>query len=802
MSKKDKKYNLYHRSLFINKYNYISFLYEDFIAYLKDYKNSLLKDKNIEPIKNVYTGHNNITIKNKSNKLAQTGGQQPQTSINFDMDNIERSELNTLLALDCLHDFDGTTNNITISEYLNNNEYIIKHAKNTIFRGENAGNLKSTLEKSLLHKYCDKYEEINKSSFIVLDNEEVFKKYMNLRLEGDVFIDTTPNHAREIYINMNNKIKKTIATYFDPSIVSQEGKFERYANDIDYFNKALNILKKNFKDLEKVPIELLDSDNDTFERRKFTFKINRDNTLIEFDAGTQGEFSINKIKEDIFNTAIGNRSDFHKNMKKYNLTDNQISSLLILMKGLGDFSQLYFAFILNDKTNLLTMNDQMLFVLGLYCNMNNNFNKPLHLLLGIGSSQSSDDSSPNSPNSSSPKRRKIRDGTRILIYEDKRYFIGKNLRELLSENYGTRIVISKNNSPDSVDLFLKINVTNYDTDADKKATYNYYLYKVDYGLIDTNIKEKNFETMKIVYYQIKEKFDTFIECIDGSENIINNYHRTYTYKLNDIENEIDDIIREITQSKRNLEAKFIENAILHYKNILKILNKQIAIYENYVNEDVNVKLKRWKSDLLKNNLLKYRDMLSEDVSAINNNLERLNVAIAAFQGRVVQKRDKFKSTQLKSKKNEIKFTEEEEKYINTLKFREGKARSAAVAFADKAATATKAGEAKAAEAAETKAKEYKEQADALTAKKLAAIEKATTRALKEARKKELKEATAVAATPASENGKRKRTLMAATSATGKRKRSSPLSSSPKISKPIKNPRTRNVNLKNITNTSI
>jgi len=169
------------------------------------------------------------------------------------------------------------------------------------------------------------------------------------------------------------------------------------------------------------------------------------------------------------------------------------------MKALGDFSQLFFAFNLNDKTNLIATVDKWLFTIGIHCLLytENIFNKDLFMLIGTG-------------NTTEDKSRSR--GSKILIYDDKEFFSGKTLRGIFESKY-------KN----VVNFIFKPNEKKYHIWIKDLKNQEYLIKTVTTEQIDTvitsDILNVNIERFKDISFLLDislEAISTIDESIHGS----------------------------------------------------------------------------------------------------------------------------------------------------------------------------------------------------------------------------------------------------------------------------------------------
>jgi hypothetical protein len=549
-SSEDRKNHVFKRNLFQSRQKYLE--------YLLDSVFDLIQNKTP-----VVSANYNYTSARLS---AMMGGDIRNIVFNLHNDNKEITPgLQTLLCLDNLHDFAvGGDNNV--AKYFQNSDELLQKANELFTRKDTRPFGISTFESVMFLRLVGEYSRKNPISFICDDTlKEYYTKYINV--DGDIFIDTTPVSAYQVYNNNHNidKIRKTLATYFDPS-PTEADEIHRYSNDIQLFNNAIKILKRNYFHLNDVDIKLsTQNTNENFVNRKYIFNIGTKNQFekFEFYTGQNGDFSINSIQKYIHGTNNKDQNNLSENIVRLRskLTDEQIISFLVLMKALGDFSQLFFAFNLNDKTNLIATVDKWLFTIGIHSLLytENIFNKDLFMLIGTG-------------NTTEDKSRSR--GSKILIYNDKEFFSGKTLRGIFESKY-------KN----VVNFIFKPNENKYHIWIKDLKNQEFLIKTVTIEQIDTvitsDILNINIERFKDISFLLDISLEA-ISTINESDTWFNSYESKFNEMTKKMETRLQTSI--LTQTLQ-------ETIIANYEEIAKELEFEIGLLTNAENASLTEKIK-------------------------------------------------------------------------------------------------------------------------------------------------------------------------------------------------------------------
>jgi hypothetical protein len=560
--------HVFERNLFQSRRKYLEYLLESIF--------DLIQNKT--PV--VSTNYNNMSARLST----MLGGDIKKIVFNIPSENNAKSNLQILLCLDNLHDFAvGGDNNV--AKYFQNSDELLQKANTTFTRKDTRPFGISTFESVMFLRLVGEYSRKNPISFICEDTlKEYYTKYINV--DGDIFIDTTPVSAYQVYNNNHNieKIRKTLATYFDPS-PTEADEIHRYSNDIQLFNNAIKILKQNYFHLNDVDIELsTDNTNENFVNRKYIFNIGTKKQFnrFEFSTGQNGDFSINSIQK-----YIHGQNNLSENIVRLRekLTDDQLISFLVLMKALGDFSQLFFAFNLNDKTNLIATVDKWLFTIGIHCLLytENIFNKDLFMLIGTG-------------NTTEDKSRSR--GSKILIYDDKEFFSGKTLRGIFESKY-------KN----VVNFIFKPNEKKYHIWIKDLKNQEYLIKTVTIEQIDTvitsDILNVNIERFKDISFLLDISLEA-ISTIDESNTWFNSYESKFNELTKKMESRLQTSI--LTQTLQEI-------IIANYEEIAKELKFEIGLLMKAENANLTEKIKTDIAGIRD----KYKKLL-EQVQEIKNTL--------------------------------------------------------------------------------------------------------------------------------------------------------------------------------------
>jgi len=536
--------HVFERNLFQSRRKYLEYLLESIF--------DLIQNKT--PV--VSTNYNNMSARLST----MLGGDIKKIVFNIPSENNAKSNLQILLCLDNLHDFAvGGDNNV--AKYFQNSDELLQKANTTFTRKDTRPFGISTFESVMFLRLVGEYSRKNPISFICEDTlKEYYTKYINV--DGDIFIDTTPVSAYQVYNNNHNieKIRKTLATYFDPS-PTEADEIHRYSNDIQLFNNAIKILKQNYFHLNDVDIELSnDNTSENFVNRKYIFNIGTKKQFnrFEFSTGQNGDFSINSIQK-----YIHGQNNLSENILRLRekLTDDQLISFLVLMKALGDFSQLFFAFNLNDKTNLIATVDKWLFTIGIHCLLytENIFNKDLFMLIGTG-------------NTTEDKSRSR--GSKILIYDDKEFFSGKTLRGIFESKY-------KN----VVNFIFKPNEKKYHIWIKDLKNQEYLIKTVTIEQIDTvitsDILNVNIERFKDISFLLDISLEA-ISTIDESNTWFNSYESKFNELTKKMESRLQTSI--LTQTLQEI-------IIANYEEIAKELKFEIGLLMKAENANLTEKIK-------------------------------------------------------------------------------------------------------------------------------------------------------------------------------------------------------------------
>jgi hypothetical protein len=556
----------FERNLFKGRQNYLKYLFTSFFDLLQS-----LKQK-IRPVSANYA----------STRTPNTrGGDSKKIVFNIPSENNELSKLQTLLCLDNLHDFAiGGENNI--AAYFQNSDELIQTA-NKLFNKTRRFGI-SSFETVLFLNFVGEYSRKNPISFIC---EDVLQEYYTkkINVDGDIFVDTTPVDAYRVYDN-SDRVRKTLATYFDPSPKGTDN-INRYSNDIQLFNVAVKILKQNYLYLNDIDIELSNQNtNENFINRKYIFDIGPKNKLeqFEFSTGQNGDFSINSIQNYIRGVGNLDQNDLSENIGRLykKLTHDQIISFLVLMKALGDFSQLFLAFSLNEKTNLITTVDKWLFTIGLHCLSHSEiFNKDLFMLIGTG-------------NTSQDKSQ--RRGSKILIYNDKEFFSGKTLRGIFESKY-----------KDIVKFIFKPNENKYHILIKDLKNQELLIKTATIDQIDTvitsDVLNANIERFKNISFLLDISLEA-ISTIDELKNALDSYKIQFDEMTKKIETRLQTSI--LTQTLQ-------DTIIANYEEIEKELKFEIDLLINAENASLSPEIKILIGDMRMN----YDNLLNE-VRVIKN----------------------------------------------------------------------------------------------------------------------------------------------------------------------------------------
>ena len=593
--------HVFERNLFQSRQKYLKYLFTSFYDLLKT-----------TPV--VSANYTN------TRKRHTKGGDSKKIVFNIPSENNERSKLQTLLCLDNLHDFAvGGDNNV--ATYFQNSDELIQKA-NKLFNKTRRFGI-SSFETVLFLNFVGEYSRKNPISFICKDAlQELYTRKINV--DGDIFVDTTPVDAYRTYDNSDN-IRKTLATYFDPSPKGTDN-IDRYPNDIKFFNNAIKILKQNYLYLNDVDIELsTQNTNENFINRKYIFDIGTKNQLeqFEFSTGQNGDFSINSIQKYIHGASNIDQNDVSQNIVRLRrkLTHDQIISFLVLMKALGDFSQLFFAFKLNEKTNLITTVDKWLFTIGIHCLLNSEkiFNKDLFMLIGTG----------NTTEDKSQSR-----GSKILIYNDKEFFSGKTLRGIFESKY-------KN----IVNFIFKPNENKYHIMIKDLTNKELLIKTVTNDQIDTvitsDILNVNVERFKDISFLLDISLEA-ISIMSESNQALDSYKSQLESETQMISTRLQTSI--LTQTLQ-------ETIIANYEEIVKELEFEIGLLTNAENASLTTEIKTLIGRMRK----KYGELL-EEVKTI---MGVLSVEINAEPLRRNRKRQRTnggknnKTTKVESKNKEV-----------------------------------------------------------------------------------------------------------------------------------------------------
>ena len=566
-SKQQKYHHAFERNLFKSRQNYLKYLFDDLFHLFK----------NKQSVQSQSTTH----------KRFLRGGNKQTIKFNISRNNdIVNSKFHTLLALDNLHDFAvGSDNNI--SEFFENSEELIKTA-NQLFEKKGRTKLTiSTFEHKMFLTLVGEYSRTNPMSFVCEDTlREYYTKKVNV--DGDIFVDTTPVDAYRVYDNSEKT--KTLATYFDPSPTEVEG-IKRYDDDIKLFNIAVSILKRNYTSLDNVEIELsTENNNNNFMNRKYIFKINKKDFV--FSTGQNGDFTVGNIQSYIQNSSKLLIDEQFQNITRILdvLNPIQVNSLLVLMKALGDFSQLFIAFNVNKKTNMITTVDKWLFTIGLYCLRAKIFEKELFMLIGTGNT--------------SEDKSKSR-GTKILIYNDNEFFLGnKTLRDILEQKYKSKIkFVNNTNNETYIDLYIR------GKKLDENDTQDYLIESISKDSLHTIITTENLSQYIQIFQKISFIFDISLEALTTSDksnqylaSIEESYRNVKAMTIKRFEDSqmritptFSDMVRtqyssigeELKYQKERLESVTSSSAISgEIKNIISGMLYSVNKLLNDVNEDI------------------------------------------------------------------------------------------------------------------------------------------------------------------------------------------------------------------------
>jgi len=553
---------------------------------------------------------NKITENSKNNNPGQNGGENTQIQYNIYRDK-KQSLTNMYLILDNFHDFAFKND---ADKFFNFDEIQKKFTNSYIL-----GSLHTFENKMFLRKLSD-YRQSNPLNCII--GENIFKNYnknKQIPIDGRVFVDTVPVALGDIY--QQNKITRTIATIYDPS-PCQQGTSENLdlQMQINLFNEAIIYLKNIYSDLKDVDIILTNTNTNTKDEITFTFSISYNgekNTHI-FEVGTSGIFSVDKIwnvvtqSEEIPKVLNTLKRQFQNN-------DNIFNSFMLMMKALGDFSQLYFAFKFKEvpnSTNLLTTVDKWLFTIALHCNMKNVFkNEECFLLLGTGNTvdakcEQLDTEKPKTQSGKDEENRKST-GSKILIYNNKDFFKNKSLVNILQNMYSHRSDIS-------IKIYDEIYKENFQlqmlppkkrlkkieliiNEQEYVATYEDIVYLNQEATLPQHVDE-----MILKYTEIREIFDFIINTHSNTgesnrekdeyietqmKNILGllqtafNPEKRSTMTLEkDIKDIISEILNEIENQIRKIKELRTNNMIKEHPNLQNILDEEINKYKNFQNQ--------------------------------------------------------------------------------------------------------------------------------------------------------------------------------------------------------------------------
>lgn len=530
---------IFYRNLAINDINYINFLINDCIDTINDF--------------------------NKDTVMMQEmiGGSPHANAITFSRLTTTTINREKLLALDNLHDFAVNNNRGGLKrEYFKNMDDVLNNDDIKI----------STFEDNLFNKYNNEYKT-KYNLFFIVDNDlqNFLDNKIQLLIDGNIFIDTTPHLVSTILDD--TKKRNTIASYFDPSSTTKIKIIDDPGNlSMQYFNEAINILKEIYEDLKNIEIKLISYDLDIPE---YTFEIKKGSITNKYSflVGQNGIFTVENIKNSLTDNTY-NFSPIDMSRTSIKFTKIEINSILLLMKALGDFSQIHLSFKLNDNPNLLTTVDKFLFTTVLYLNLNlniNNYNKNLYLLIGTGNTVSDADDT---------DRKKT--GDKILIYNNKTFFYKKSLSLLLYEKYKGKLITLKlkykPNSSNNYPLLIGLNINEL----------NIYLYTLnnhsDYEVI---LNDTNIDNYISIYNDISTILD-YVDTIFNDKNIYEKKLQEFDVNFKKLTDQLTtSIIRTATYPTLNKNRKDISTINITYNELIKQLTN---IKDNINTYITNIKI--------------------------------------------------------------------------------------------------------------------------------------------------------------------------------------------------------------------
>lgn len=592
---------IFNRNLAINDINYINFLINDCIDTINDFN------------------------KTKDTTQEMIGGAHNQNAITFSrLTTTATINKEKLLALDNLHDFAVNNNRGGLKrEYFKNMDDVLNNDDIKI----------STFEDNLFNKYNNEYKT-KYNLFFIVDNDlqNFLDNKIQLLIDGNIFIDTTPHLVSTILDD--TKKRNTIASYFDPSSTTKIKIIEDPGNlSMQYFNEAINILKEIYEDLKNIEIKLISYDLDIPE---YTFEIKKGSITNKYSflVGQNGIFTVESIKTALTNNTY-NFSPIDMSSTSIKFTKIEINSILLLMKALGDFSQIHLSFKLNDNPNLLTTVDKFLFTTVLYLNLNlniNNYNKNLYLLIGTGNTVTDADDT---------DRKKT--GDKILIYNNKTFFYKKSLSLLLNEKYKGKLITLKlkykPNSSNNYPLLIGLNINEL----------NIYLYTLnnhsDYDVIlnDTNIddyisKYNDISTIldyvdtifndKIIYKKKLQEFD--VNFLKLTDQLTTSIIRTATYPtLNKNRKDIstinityNELIKQLINIKDNINT-YITNIKIYskYGKLSKSATRTPSNTGNRSPNDLEVIITELR--IIEDEYVRYINTLHNKITEFNTSLDNI-----------------------------------------------------------------------------------------------------------------------------------------------------------------------------------
>ena len=475
--------------------------------------------------------------------------------------------------------------------------YTLYHSKNYIFNNEH-----NYLSMSLLDKFFDSgnssYDEISKiknTKDIIIPKalSEKYNKYIN---------DKTVELLQDVVgiENINYSNKKYIYTYFSPINEEEDDKFKviiegnnsTINNSINNINNINDIINANYE-------SILNADNT--KKLNICFKINDGMyvRLLSFKL-VSGKVTIDNYNTISILTKNINKYPIMKKISEYteeeNTNDNEMTmrrNILVRLKYLGDYSQYYYAKILQD---FIENEDN-----------NENFYRWQEPKKSIQEMQAN-------------TNKKI-----YLELKTKYLLIILSTYALIEFNYGMNWFNEKDDA-----YFIKHNnnFETYDLSVNNKNYSNTNIDKILY------IYEKNKEELSNFFYSnvvLKREYlrDYYIKCV-GHINFITFVCSGYIFNHNLFTENKFPAYEKQFQSNKSEYSEYIKKIYLNCNNIIeknfnfKVYNLENHLYENIdIGEESDHFINRMKSSVKDNILNEYRKKFilkikSVDDTIINN----------------------------------------------------------------------------------------------------------------------------------------------------------------------------------------